>query len=115
MRFVQIFALVQMMLVISIALVNALYVHRHILPSGEVIIHAHPFNQGDKSEPFENHTHSRSEYVLFMSIFYLTFVASFLLLFLLLLFCTRIFEESFQWPDFLLSFLKHGRAPPMAF
>lgn len=40
--------------------------HYHKLPSGEIVYHAHPFqHQSNDKSPFENHRHSKSEYIIF--------------------------------------------------
>ena len=40
--------------------------HYHKLPSGEVVYHSHPYqHQNNNKSPFENHHHSKSEYIIF--------------------------------------------------
>lgn len=56
-------------LVGGLILNNVLFMHIHLLPDGEIVVHAHPFSNGHKtSEPVNQHEHSDSEYNFFDSL-----------------------------------------------
>jgi len=42
--------------------------HSHILASGEVISHAHPYDKTNDSEPFKSHHHTQAELFFFQHI-----------------------------------------------
>jgi hypothetical protein len=63
---------------------NAVNWHYHQLPNGIVVEHAHPYDRNSSSadEPFEKHTHTDFEYLIFDLVFYsgLVIVLAFLIL-----------------------------------
>jgi len=48
---------------------NTIYQHRHILPDGTVIIHAHPFKTNPDGSPVK-HTHTANEYIILSAVFH---------------------------------------------
>jgi len=50
---------------------NTLFLHTHILPGGEIVIHAHPFKaktpveSSDSGVPGNDHTHNTTQFTLF--------------------------------------------------
>ena len=45
---------------------NSLFVHVHTLPTGEIIIHAHPFfPASDSSENSVPHSHNKNEFLIY--------------------------------------------------
>jgi len=57
---------------ISILLLNiankSVYLHSHQLENGEIVTHAHPFNQQQDHNPLKSHKHSNLEYLLLSAI-----------------------------------------------
>ena len=53
---------------LSILLLNivnkSLYVHSHQLESGEIVMHAHPFDQQGEDQPIKSHKHTSLEYLV---------------------------------------------------
>ncbi len=41
--------------------------HRHLLPNGQIIVHAHPFTKNDGKVPQKQHTHNSNQ-LLFISL-----------------------------------------------
>lgn len=67
--FKRIFSIALMALVGGLIFNNALFMHIHLLPDGEIVVHAHPFNAEEKTtEPINQHEHSDSEYSFFDSL-----------------------------------------------
>ena len=43
---------------------NSVYLHSHKLPNGEIVIHAHPFDQHQDKNPIKTHKHSNIEFLI---------------------------------------------------
>lgn len=56
---------------LSILLLNivnqSLYVHSHKLETGEIVTHAHPFDQQNDNSPIKSHKHTSLEYLVLRS------------------------------------------------
>ena len=90
-----------------------LYTHSHILASGTVYIHAHPFDKTDDSKPFKTHQHTNAEYLFFENSTVL-FTLSFL--FVLSLFTFKIKHSLIDRKKIYFQLLPHsnlGRSPPI--
>lgn len=92
---------------------NAVFIHSHILSDGTVIVHAHPYNKTNDSQPFKSHKHSKTDIILLQNIQqYLP------LLLLALAFLTALRKFHFKLKVYKI-FLnqeirtKLGRAPPV--
>lgn len=89
--------------------------HFHKLSSGLVVKHAHPFDKTPAGNPFQDHHHSSSEWVIFEQISNILFWICLFFAFIALLFVTaeikkpRHFVEC-RIPNFY--FLKNYHAPP---
>jgi hypothetical protein len=89
--------------------------HFHKLSSGQIIKHAHPYDKGKESTPFQEHQHTSAELFLLE---YLTSSPVCLMMFLLFLVPiftlierkTSLFSVTFI--SHLLSSLRNYRAPP---
>lgn len=47
---------------------KGIYTHTHQLSNGEIVIHAHPFNQQDDNTPIKSHHHTSFEYLALSAI-----------------------------------------------
>ena len=66
----RIIAIVLLIIVLAISINNSLFIHSHILPDGEVVQHAHPYNTSENPEsPFKTHHHSGFEIFLLNNLF----------------------------------------------
>ena len=66
----RIIAIALLIIVLAISINNSLFIHSHILPDGEVIQHAHPYNTSENPEsPFKTHHHSSFEILLLNNLF----------------------------------------------
>lgn len=43
---------------------KSLYIHSHQLENGEIVTHAHPFDQQDDNHPIKSHKHTSLEYLV---------------------------------------------------
>jgi hypothetical protein len=89
--------------------------HFHKLPSGLVIVHAHPFNKENDGKPFQEHHHTSSELIILDQMFNTVFWIYLFTIFLApLLFVYKIANYplviTFKNPD--LYFLRNYHAPP---
>jgi hypothetical protein len=108
------FVIVQITLVGLIALNNALFIHRHILPNGDVVTHAHPYKKSGDTAPFKTHTHTTSELFLLAGLSKLLVVISIAVAIVLSAWFYKQKpggSESFY--TFFLTTLR-GRAPPVS-
>ncbi len=108
-------AYLSLILVVLLLCNNAIYLHTHKLASGEVIVHAHPFNKAensDNSSTKEPHQHTKAEFL---------FLANLSLLFpILFLLFSIVKAEKKKWKlkllnnsySFAYQFVINGRAPP---
>lgn len=72
------FAIFLVAIVGGLILNNILFIHLHLLPDGEIIVHAHPFSKTQQAEnPLQPHQHSKVE-ILFFDSLLLLFVAAIL-------------------------------------
>ena len=66
----KIIAIALIIIILAITLNNAFFIHSHILPNGEVIQHAHPYNKSENPEsPYKTHHHSSFEFILLNNLF----------------------------------------------
>lgn len=54
--------------VLALFLNASLNKHRHVLPNGQVIEHAHPFQSDSSQSPYQKHSHTRFEFVFLSQI-----------------------------------------------
>lgn len=108
----KIFAFVLLGFVLLLTANQTFYTHSHILGSGTIITHAHPYDKGADSAPLKSHHHSQTELLVF-NIFSFLWAASFSFVFAVFIRRAQSFllfnEKSFHstcW-RFVL-----GRAPP---
>jgi len=94
---------------------NIVNVHCHLLPNGQVIVHAHPFSKSESKEPQKQHTHTANQLFVIAQInnlFLNILIVSFLILCIRKNLIKKIvqfqFEQTFSFPktDYQL------RAPP---
>lgn len=112
---INIFVIVQITLVGLIALNNALFIHRHILPNGDIVTHAHPYKKSGDTAPFKTHTHTTSELFLLAGLSKLLVIFSIAVATVLF---ARFLKQNTGGSDrsftLFLSTLR-GRAPPVSY
>lgn len=92
---------------------NAVFMHSHILADGSVVVHAHPYNKTNDSQPFKSHKHSKVAIVLYQQLHH--FLAVFFAAFLIIMTISRfLFNQTcfLSIPKHFVG-LKQGRAPPV--
>lgn len=63
------FAIFLAAIVGGLILNSILFMHLHLLPDGEIIVHAHPFNKTQQAEnPLQQHQHSKGQILFFDSL-----------------------------------------------
>jgi len=63
-------AVALIIIVFAVTMNNALFIHSHVLPDGEVIQHAHPYNTSENpGTPYKTHHHSGFEFLLLNNLF----------------------------------------------
>lgn len=92
---------------------RAVYLHTHMLDSGRLVTHAHPFNRGVDTEPVKSHQHTQ-EQVVFLDNLQFLFPVFFAFLCLLALAGEkRFFDNISSSHKALCLSAHHGRAPPV--
>ena len=111
-RILKAFAIVQVIMILMITLNNALFLHKHILPNGDIIVHAHPYHKSSDNSPFQSHHHSAKELFIIsgIAILYLISVLSISSISEFHKYCFPALRSK-QVPSVLLLH-KFGRAPP---
>lgn len=105
--------ILQITLVTMIALNNALFIHHHMLPNGDIVTHAHPYKKSGDTAPFKTHTHTISEFFLLSGLYELMFVISAVTAIIVVShFVKRHFEGTYHVIFSIHSSLR-GRAPPV--
>ena len=92
---------------------NTLFIHAHKTDDGRIVVHAHPYDKSDDSQPYKSHQHTKTEF-LFLDKLKLLFLFIFILfVFLNIINKSRflfLFITSFTQP---YKFLFTSRAPPI--
>lgn len=101
---------------LSILLLNivnkSLYVHSHQLENGEIVTHAHPFNQENDNNPLKSHKHTSLEYLMLSA--FDVFLLSFML-FVITVF-VEVYKESYILKTVIKQFYfyyKQNKSPPI--
>ncbi len=91
---------------------KSVYLHSHKLANGEIVTHAHPFNQQQDHDPLKSHKHSSLEYLLLsaIDIFNLTIIA-FTVVILKLVITTKFYYPK-KFIRQLYFHYKQNKSPP---
>lgn len=102
------------LIILFLNIVNqSIYVHSHVSENGEIVTHAHPFNQQEDNSPLKSHKHTSLEYVILNTLnIYLSSVFSLALLGLFILFLKKTFILKFINPQFYFH-SKQNKSPPL--
>lgn len=108
------FVILQVTLVTMITLNNALFIHRHIMPNGDVVTHAHPYKKSGDTAPFKTHTHTTSEFFLLSGLNNLVIAVA--TVFAITLACRFVKQYRQSNPHIIIPFHSalSGRAPPVS-
>ncbi len=100
--------------IVGLLIVNrGLFLHSHKLENGSVVIHSHPYNKSQDSEPFKKHHHTKAEFIFFEKLNVLFFLIILILTYLLLIRGKIFFVYVEKIYSSLISFSYQGRAPPI--
>ena len=102
-----------MLSVVGLLVMNeALFMHVH-KNQGQIIAHAHPFNQPEDSKPYPSHHHSQAQFLFFdkLDLLFFALLLAFFLLMHKIYAPYPIYSQSLYFAGIILSF--HGRAPPL--
>lgn len=104
---------VLMILVMATLLLNkAVYIHVHVMPNGTVLTHAHPFNKTADSTQGKSHHHSNLEFFMFQALEILILSSAVVLILMNL---SQRIEKRWFIQDYHVPALipiSTGRAPP---
>ncbi len=92
---------------------NVLFIHAHKMDDGRIVVHAHPYDKSDDSQPYKSHHHTKTELLFFDNVKLHFLFVFFLFVFLNLVNKSRflfLFITSFIQP---YKFLFTSRAPPV--
>ncbi len=100
---------------------NTLFLHTHILPGGDIVIHAHPFKakaptdaaQSDSGVPESNHTHNTAQYTLFGQPQQIIPWMSLMILMILALMITKVYLHIKIVPGLISLPVSPIRGPPV--
>ncbi|NHZ85351.1 MAG: hypothetical protein GWP19_05665 [Planctomycetia bacterium] len=92
---------------------NVLFIHAHKMDDSRIVVHAHPYDKSDDSQPYKSHHHTKTEFLFLRNLGFL-----FLFIFLLFIFLNLVKK---LWFSFLnidsftqtYKFLFTSRAPPI--
>ena len=104
-----------LIIVFSFLTNNIVNQHFHKLSSGQIVKHAHPYNEENSGTPFQKHHHSSSELLFLEQMSNTVFWVCLFFAFMAMLFITAEIQNTplviaFKLPD--LFFLKNYHAPP---
>lgn len=89
-----------------------IYLHTHILDSGTVVTHAHPFDKGADTEPVKGHQHTQ-EQIIFLDNIQFLFLVFFTILTLLIFAGEKHrFNNTVSLYPVSSPYTHYGRAPP---
>ena len=117
-RHISHFLLIGLIPFILLMFVNAsVNKHSHKLPTGEIIVHSHPFQSSGTDAPASGHNHSEEEY-LFYGLLSNTLNLTLIVSFILIVFINHLNKRQLFFYEFQndLRFLKTDRnkAPPIS-
>ena len=108
--------IVGLLLIVAVLLLlvnKSIFVHSHKMADGTIVVHAHPYNKSNDTEPFKSHTHTQAELLFFQQ--FQNFLP-----FIILAFAVILLVHKFLYAAFNLlhtaqvsSYIKRGRAPPV--
>lgn len=111
----KIFSLVGLSVMLFSILNKSLYTHSHKFASGEIITHAHPFDQNGDHGPIKSHEHTSLEYLALsvfnyfsLSIFLFTLLTFVVLVLSKFVFPKRIYKQ-------LFFHYKKNKSPPVIY
>lgn len=92
---------------------KSLYIHSHQLENGEIVTHAHPFNQQDDDHPIKSHKHTSLEYLILSAfdIFTLS-ILLFTIVTFLVIFSNKIFFSKTLIKQLHFHY-KQNKSPPI--
>jgi hypothetical protein len=92
---------------------NTLFIHAHKTDDGRIVVHAHPYDKSDDSQPYKSHQHTKNEFLFLDKVKLL-----FLFIFTLFVFFNLVSKSRFLFL-FITSFIQPykflfiSRAPPV--
>ncbi|SCD21912.1 putative membrane protein [Proteiniphilum saccharofermentans] len=94
---------------------NAVFLHAHRLPDGQVILHAHPYKKSQDPAPIKTHHHTAPELFVLAQLQFLFFVLITLSATVLRIGYKRVFSSIY--PSLHLKYFakSRGRSPPTLF
>lgn len=60
----KLFSLISLSIILLNLVNKSVYTHSHLTESGEIVIHAHPFDQHNDDSPLKSHNHSALEFLV---------------------------------------------------
>jgi hypothetical protein len=89
-----------------------IFTHSHLLPGGQIISHAHPYDKTGDTKPFKSHNHSKEEILFFRNI-QILFPIVFLVLLINLLRKENLFIFTVLKIYYVIILLPRDRSPPL--
>ncbi len=91
---------------------NAVFLHAHRLPDGQVILHAHPYKKSQDAAPIKTHHHTTAQLYTLGQLQFLFFVLTTLFITIFRIANKRVF--SYIYPSLHLKYYakSRGRSPP---
>lgn len=92
---------------------NVLFMHAHQMDNGRTVVHSHPYNKSDDSQPYKSHHHTKTEFLFLDKVKLL-----FLFIFILFVFLNLVNKSRFLFLNITVliqayKFLFTSRAPPV--
>ncbi len=93
---------------------KAIFMHAHRLSDGTVIVHTHPYNKSDDSNPYKSHHHTNAELLFFQNLEILFLIVFFTLALPALIKKIKHLFHLITRNTLNCIILHKGRAPPIS-
>ena len=100
--------------IIALMIANrSIYLHTHMLPTGILVTHSHPYDKSTDSGPYKTHHHTNAEF-LFLENLDILFLSVFVALIAGVIYTVAEYScKAYSFFSFLYFHANQGRAPPI--
>lgn len=92
---------------------KGLNLHSHKLDNGKIVMHSHPFNKNQDSNPFKSHQHTNIEFLVLENLGILFFLVFLTITLFALIRKKTFYDNNKKGKLKILPYSYPGRAPPL--